>query len=175
MTSNQIGMTATRQPPGPTSRSEADRDTAGVRVPPPFLYIAALALGFALEALLPSAALPAALAWGAGALLLAAGLTLAAAFFRSFSRAQTPVDLRKPTAALVTTGPYRLSRNPGYLSLAIIYAGIAVATSSLWTFVSLIPALLAVEYRVIRREETYLERRFGQEYTAYKRQTRRWI
>lgn len=158
---------------GDTPRVE--HDVPGVRTPPPFVYLAALAIAFGLEALLPSASLPAALAWPLGVLLLGAGLLLAAAFLAAFRRARTPVDLRKPTAAIVTTGPYRVSRNPGYLSLTLIYAGIAVLTSALWAFLPLLPALAFIDRGVIRREERYLERRFGDEYRRYRAGTRRWI
>jgi protein-S-isoprenylcysteine O-methyltransferase Ste14 len=151
-------------------------DTAAVRLPPPpLLYVIGLGIGVGLDALLPSVSLSRALAWSVGGLLLVAGLCLAAAFFSAFRRAQTPVDLRKPTSAIVTTGPYRVSRNPGYLSLALIYAGVAIAASTLWAFVSLVPTLLVIEYGVIRREERYLERKFGDDYTSYKARTRRWL
>jgi protein-S-isoprenylcysteine O-methyltransferase Ste14 len=152
-----------------------EQDAPGVLVPPPVYFIAGLAIGFALEALLPSASLPAVLAWPVGGMLLAGGLLLVAAFFAAFRRARTPVDTRKPTATIVTTGPYRLTRNPGYLSLALIYAGIAILTSALWAFVPLVPTLVLVDRAVIRREERYLERKFGREYTRYKASTRRWI
>jgi protein-S-isoprenylcysteine O-methyltransferase Ste14 len=142
---------------------------------PPLIYIAGLAAGFGLEALLPSVSLPAALAWSVGGGVLLAGLLLAGSFFAAFRRARTPIDTRKPTSAIVTTGPYRLTRNPGYLSLALIYAGIAILTSALWAFVPLVPTLALVERGVIRREERYLERKFGDEYLSYKASTRRWI
>lgn len=162
--------------PTPTESRVGQEDTAGVKVPPPpLLYIAGLGIGIGLDALLPSVSLSRGVAWSVGGLLLLAGLCLAAAFFSAFRRARTPVDLRKPTSAIVTTGPYRLSRNPGYLSLALIYAGIAILASTLWAFVSLVPTLLVVEYAVIRREERYLERKFGTEYTSYKARTRRWL
>lgn len=162
--------------PTPTEpRAGAREDTAGVWVPPPLLYIVGLAIGIGLDALLPSVSLSRALAWSVGGLLLVAGLCLAASFFGAFWRARTPVDLRKPTSALVTSGPYRLSRNPGYISLALIYAGVAILASTLWAFVSLVPTLLVIEYGVIRREERYLERKFGTEYTSYKARTRRWL
>jgi protein-S-isoprenylcysteine O-methyltransferase Ste14 len=152
-----------------------ERDAPGVLVPPPVYFIAALAIGFALEALVPSASLSAGLAWPVGGVLLVGGLFLGAAFLTAFRRAGTPVDVRKSTETIVTTGPYRLSRNPGYLSLALIYAGIAILTSALWAFVPLIPTLILVDRAVIRREERYLERKFGGEYTRYKASTRRWI
>lgn len=157
------------------SAESRSQDTAGVRVPPPLLYIASLAIGFGLEALLPSASLSGVVRWSVGGVLLVAGLALAAAFFAAFRRARTPVDLRKPTTTIVTTGPYRLSRNPGYLSLALIYAGIAVLTGALWTLAPLLPTLVVVDRGVIAREERYLERKFGEEYLRYMAQTRRWL
>jgi protein-S-isoprenylcysteine O-methyltransferase Ste14 len=150
------------------------RDTPGVIAPPPAIYAAALATGFGLEALLPSASLPG-LRWPLGGALLLAGLALAASFFSAFRRARTPIDVRRPTTSLVTTGPYRLTRNPGYLSLALIYAGIAVVTGALWTLALLVPALVLVDRGVIRREERYLEAKFGDEYRRYKRRARRWL
>ncbi len=175
-------MTADEALPGAATSSGpragtpgSEHETPGVAVPPPVLYIVGLGIGLGLDALLPSASLAPAVAWPMGGTLLVAGLSLAASFFAAFRRARTPVDLRKPTSAIVTTGPYRLSRNPGYLSLALIYAGIAILASALWAFVSLIATLVVVEYAVIRREERYLERRFGDEYLRYKAQVRRWL
>ncbi len=161
-------------------RSSADtratkRDAPGVVAPPPLIYIAGLAIGFGLEFLLPSASLPDALRWPLGGVLVLAGQVLAASFFIAFRRGRTPVDVRKPTTTLVTTGPYRLTRNPGYLSLALIYAGIAILASALWAFVPLVPVLVLVDRGVIRREERYLEAKFGEEYLRYKALTRRWL
>lgn len=164
-------------PPGGKSAGLGigERDAPGVLAPPPVLFAAGLAIGFALEALLPSTTLPAVLALSLGGGLLAGGLLLAAAFFAAFRRAHTPVDTRKPTSRIVTDGPYRLTRNPGYLSLALIYAGIAVLTSALWAFVPLVPTLILVDRAVIRREERYLEGKFGDVYNRYKASTRRWM
>ena len=81
----------------------------------------------------------------------------------------------KVGAALVTTGPYRLSRNPGYLGMALGYAGIAILFGALWALVPLVPTLVLIDRGVIRREERHLERRFGEQYSRYRAQTRRWI
>src|SRR3954452_23440469 len=102
------------------------RDAPGVIAPPPFIYLGALAIGFVLEALLPSASLPAALTWSLGGVLLLAGLGLQGSFLRAFRRARTNVDPRKPATTIVTTGPYRISRNPAYVGLTLIYSGIAM-------------------------------------------------
>jgi protein-S-isoprenylcysteine O-methyltransferase Ste14 len=73
----------------------------------------------------------------------------------------------------------RPSRNPASSRLRFYerhaYAGIAVITRALWTLAPLAIVLVMVDRGVILREERYLERKFGQEYRRYKRQTRRWL
>lgn len=149
--------------------------TSGVTIPPPLIYVLGFAAGIGLEALLPSASLQSGMSWSLGGVLLLAGLALAASFLGAFRRARTPVDLRKPTTTIVTSGPYRLSRNPGYLSLTLIYAGVAFLSGALWPLASLIPTLILIDRAVIAREERYLESKFGDEYASYKAQTRRWL
>jgi protein-S-isoprenylcysteine O-methyltransferase Ste14 len=153
----------------------AGPDTPGVIAPPPLIYLAGLAIGFLLEALLPSADLPDWLALPVGSALVIAGVALAVSFVRAFRRAHTPVNPGEETRAIVSSGPYRLSRNPAYLGMALAYAGTAVLTGALWAFASLVPTLLLINRAVIAREERYLERRFGEEYVRYKRRVRRWL
>jgi len=80
-----------------------------------------------------------------------------------------------PATALVTTGPYRYTRNPMYLGLAFLYAGIALAFGLLWALAALPVVLLVVDRVVIPPEERHLEAQFGDEYRAYKSRVRRWI
>jgi protein-S-isoprenylcysteine O-methyltransferase Ste14 len=157
------------------ANSAAAPDTAGVVAPPPLIYLAGLAVGFGLEALLPGASLPAALQWGLGGVLVVAGVALLATFNLAFSRKGTAVEPWKPTTAIVTTGPYRLTRNPAYLGMALLYAGIAVMSSALWVLLPLPFVLAVVDRAVIAREERYLERKFGSEYLDFKARVRRWV
>lgn len=83
--------------------------------------------------------------------------------------------MNEPVDELLTEGPFRYSRNPGYLSFAMIYAGSALLARSSWS-VLLLPVVLAVvRLRVIEQEERYLEREFGEEYLVYKARVRRWV
>jgi protein-S-isoprenylcysteine O-methyltransferase Ste14 len=150
-------------------------DSAGVIAPPPLVYLAGLALGFGLEALLPGASLPAVVEWGVGGLLIVAGVTLLLSFNTAFSRRGTAVEPWKPTTAIVTTGPYRLTRNPAYLGMALLYVGIALMSEALWVLVPLPVVLVAIDRGVIALEERYLERKFGREYLDYRARVRRWI
>jgi protein-S-isoprenylcysteine O-methyltransferase Ste14 len=157
------------------SAEPANADTAGVRAPPPLIYLAGLALGFLLEALLPGSSVPDALRWILGGALLSAGLALLASFNILFQRKGTAIEPWKPTTAIVTTGPYRFTRNPAYVGMALVYIGIALLAGALWVLLPLPLVLLIIDRGVIAREERYLERKFGQEYLDYKRSVRRWV
>jgi protein-S-isoprenylcysteine O-methyltransferase Ste14 len=170
-----------RSEPTPTSEREAEaageaaRDNAGVVAPPPLIFLAGLAVGFGLEALLPGTSMPAVVQWGVGGVLVVAGLGLLAWFNTAFSRKGTAVEPWKPTTAIVTTGPYRLTRNPAYLGMALTYVGIALMSDALWVLLPLPVVLAVIDRAVIAREERYLERKFGEEYLDLKRRRRRWV
>jgi protein-S-isoprenylcysteine O-methyltransferase Ste14 len=150
-------------------------DTAGVVAPPPLIYLAGLAAGFGLEALLPGTSLPGVIRWAPGGVFVAAGLVLLGSFNTAFARKGTAVEPWKPTTAIVTGGPYRLTRNPAYLGMALMYVGIALLGDALWALVPLPFVLAVIDRMVIAREERYLERKFGREYLDYKGTVRRWI
>jgi protein-S-isoprenylcysteine O-methyltransferase Ste14 len=114
--------------------------------------------------------------WIAGGIILLVGVGILIAGVRAFARAKTPISVREPTAALVTSGPYRYSRNPLYIGLAIAYFGLGTAfNATVWTLVLLPFLLIAVQKIVVAREERYLEERFGQAYRDYKARVRRWL
>ena len=157
------------------SASAPQRDISGVIAPPPLIYLAGLAVGFGLEALLPGSSVPDALAWILGGVLLLAGLALLFTFERAFTRKKTPANPWRPTTAIASEGPYRLTRNPAYLGMSLVYIGIALCSQALWVLLSLPVVLAIVDRGVIAREERYLERKFGQEYLDYKGRVRRWV
>jgi protein-S-isoprenylcysteine O-methyltransferase Ste14 len=89
--------------------------------------------------------------------------------------ADTTLRIDKPVSSLVEDGPFRYSRNPGYLSLTMLYTGIAILRNALWAILLLPLVLYVMKREVIEREERYLQRTFGEEYLAYKRRVRRWV
>jgi len=157
------------------SNSAPRRDISGVIAPPPLVFLAGLAVGFALEALLPGSSVPDALAWILGGALLLVGLALLFSFERAFTQKKTPANPWRPTTAIATDGPYRLTRNPAYVGMALVYIAIAVLAEALWVLLPLPLVLLIIDRGVIAREERYLERKFGQEYLDYKGRVRRWV
>jgi len=150
-------------------------DTSGIRLPPPIYYVVAFLFGIALEFVFPtnwpSLGVRAAVA------VLAAGawLALDGAAMVSFRRAGTSMVPMNPTTALITSGPYRFTRNPMYLGMVFLYLAFAFAFGVMWAL-AFIPAVIVIVDRfVIAREEPYLERKFGQAYRDYKARVRRWV
>jgi len=104
--------------------TEQEQQTPGIRVKPPLVYAVSLLIGLAIEQLLPIVSIPGIWRAGSAAVLIAlAGLLIAPTVMR-FRKADTPFsDFKKPATTLITDGPYRYSRNPGYLALTLLYLG----------------------------------------------------
>jgi protein-S-isoprenylcysteine O-methyltransferase Ste14 len=153
-----------------------ERDKAGVVAPPPLIYAGTLLLGVLLSRRFPIPfLLPRAVARATGWLLVVGGVVLLGWFEWAMRRAGTPTNPYKPSSGIVTDGPFRYTRNPAYLSMTTIYAGIAALARASWALLLLPVALGVIRRGVIEREERYLERKFGEEYLRYKASVRRWI
>ncbi len=155
--------------------TEQEQQTPGVRAKPPLVYAASLFIGLSLELLFPLVSIP--WTWRAGpavVLIALAGLLIAPTVMR-FRKADTTFDVRKAATTLITDGPYRYSRNPGYLALTLLYLGLGVLLSSAWVCVLVVPTLLIINVAVVRKEEQHLESQFGEEYLRYKTAVRRWL
>ena len=155
--------------------TDREKDNAGVIAPPPVIYVGPLALGLLINRFRPLALAPRRVARMAGWPLVVGGVTLVAWAIVTFRRARTPLNPSQPVTQIVTSGPFRFTRNPIYASLTAIYVGTACLANALWPLLWL-PAVLAVMQRgVIEREERYLSRTFGADYDAYKARVRRWL
>ncbi|MHB1101361.1 MAG: methyltransferase family protein [Devosia sp.] len=154
-------------------------DTPGLIMRPPFFLAIAFVLALILDWLtgLGFLAAPsvASLQFWAGLVVTAGGIALAVAGFREFTRAGTNVDPFEPALELVTSGPYRFTRNPMYLGVVMFLLGLSLMLSLEWGLI-LTPILwLAFDRLVVVREEAYLGRKFGEPYRAFLARTRRWL
>jgi len=153
-------------------------DYAEVAVKPPILFVGALALGCLLSAIVPiGPGLGSAngLAVTVGLTFIVLGFVLAGLSFRNFRLAGTSVVPGEPATALVVTGPYRVTRNPIYIGLVLAYFGVSVLLTSMWVLLLLIPVVIILQRGVVRQEEEYLERQFGEAYAKYKARVPRWL
>ena len=163
---------------GSAGKQADDTAVALVIARPPFLYLTCLLLGLSLDRLLslplilPEVAL---IRWAVGGGLILIGVAIVAAGVRNFSRAATPVPSNQPVRALVTSGIHGWSRNPIYVGMFLLYVGIGIGARSPWVLILALPLVIILRYRVVAREETYLERRFGDAYREYKARVRRWL
>jgi protein-S-isoprenylcysteine O-methyltransferase Ste14 len=148
--------------------------TAGVLAPPPLIYAGSLAVGLLLQHWHPVQLLPPGLATPLGLVAVLLGFVGLPAVL-AFRRASTSPKPWKPTTALVTTGPYRFTRNPMYLGFTLLYLGTTIWVNTVWPMILLPLVLLLMHYGVILREEAYLERVFGEAYLTYRRRVRRWL
>lgn len=144
--------------------------------PPPVMYVGVLLLGIALHALSPVGIFPTTHVHEifGGVLLLLSGAFARWAFL-TMRRSGTTTNPRRPSEALVTGGPFRVSRNPIYVAMTGMYVALAFLANSVWPLVMLAPLLVFMQWDVILREERYLAGKFGNEYVAYSARVRRWL
>lgn len=166
-------MTTKPQNGAPLSPAQAAANPGLVR--PPLVYLISLIAGALMQLTMPAPFLPRSVVTPFGAILIALAVVLFAWSVRTFRGSGTSVRGNKPTTIIVRTGPYRFSRNPIYLAFSLFELGIAIWADSLWLLATLAGAVAVMQYVVIPREESYLERRFGAQYFDYKGSVRRWV
>jgi protein-S-isoprenylcysteine O-methyltransferase Ste14 len=149
-------------------------DSAKVRILPPIVLASTLAAGLGIGWFAPAPILDrgAAIILGALAMTCSVALVLSALF--ELRRAGTAFDVRKSSTALVTTGAYAVSRNPTYLSMVMLFVGVAFLANSWWTLLLAAPLGSALCRLAILPEEAYLAAKFGKTYEDYRARVRRW-
>lgn len=153
------------------------KDSPGVHVPPPLIYVAFFFLSIGLQRLSP---LPDPLAHTLphriiGSLCCVLALLFIFPALLMFLRSRNTLITFLPARSLQVDGIYAWSRNPMYFGLLMAYLGLACLIGNWWTLFLVPVVVLAVERVVIKKEEAYLDRAFGAEYTAYKSRVRRWF
>jgi protein-S-isoprenylcysteine O-methyltransferase Ste14 len=145
-------------------------------VPAPVILLVFIALGFAMNWILPLPILTNLLvAHVVGLLIVGVGSLVGGIAVVEMRRLHTSPNPHKPVTTLVEAGVFRYSRNPVYLAMFVMYIGIAICVNVLW-LILLFPALLwSVKNWVVKLEEDYLERRFNDVYRQYKKRVRRWV
>jgi protein-S-isoprenylcysteine O-methyltransferase Ste14 len=158
--------------------AQSDHEGPGVRLPPPLIFVAGFVVGLLADGVVPLRLLGPegrGLAVTGGWTAVALGLGLTFWGMGTFVRRRTAVMPHLPARRLVTDGPYRFTRNPMYLGLALSYTGIALLVDTAWPLVVLPVVLVIIVRYVIRREERHLERTFGDEYRTYRERVGRWL
>jgi protein-S-isoprenylcysteine O-methyltransferase Ste14 len=153
-----------------------------VRFPPPFLFVAGMLAGLALDRWVVPLSPTRLFGPGSRGVFVVAGwggviAGLAVVFWAlgTFVRARTSAIPIRPARTLVVDGPYSFSRNPMYVGLTVLYIGLSLLIDTAWPIVLLPPVLGALYVWVIEPEERYLAGAFGLAYLEYQRTVRRWL
>ena len=155
--------------------TEQNLDHAQVMVPPPLVF-----LGYLIGALVVNWAVPFPEPWIfafriIGAVMVVAGFFLAGSAISQMRKSHTSPDPHQPVNALVTSGPYRFTRNPIYLGFLLIYLGFTMAAGTWWGWLGSPFLIWSVTNSVIQPEEVYLDDKFEEQYKEYCSRVRRWI
>lgn len=153
------------------------KDNPGVHVPPPFIYAGFFFLSLFLEKIFPfnNAFLHSKTSSYIGYILIAVASIFTIRALTQFFRTKNTLITIKPATSLQTNGIYAFTRNPMYLGLLTLYTGIAFLKGNWWTLALIPIVILIIQIFVIKKEEAYLERAFGNNYMLYKAKVRRWI
>lgn len=152
-------------------------DNPGVYIPPPLFYVAIFLTAVFIQKHFPinSIFFKSLFAKIAGCVLILTGLFFNLPALLQFFKTKNTVITHHPALSLQTTGIYRYSRNPMYVSLFLFYLGISFLVGNWWNFIFFPILFFIVREYIVKREEKYLYRKFGQAFTEYTRQTRRWF
>ena len=142
---------------------------------PPVYLFTALAAMMLLHLFFPVLVLVSTPWHTAGLVPLALGVALNLVAGKSFMRSGNPIRAFEPPQTLVTGGVYRFSRNPMYLGMVLMLAGIAILLGSLTPFIIIPVFATAIDRVFIVAEEAVLEQRFGDQWNQYRRMVRRWL
>ncbi len=149
-----------------------------MNVPVPWVFVLTFLAGLGLQYLVPLTIYSAEvllISHIAGIVLTAAGVLLAFSSLGIFRAARTTTVPFETPSKLITWGPYRFSRNPMYVSLTLIYLGVAGIQAQIWPLLLLPLTVAYVHWTVIPVEEARLREVFGDAYEQYCAQVRRWI
>jgi protein-S-isoprenylcysteine O-methyltransferase Ste14 len=149
-----------------------------MRVPVPWVFILVYLAGVGVQHFLPIVIRSPDIAWiirVAGFVFVGGGVGVAFSAARIFRKTKTTIVPHETPSTLVISGPYRLTRNPMYVGLTLVYLGVAGTRDEIWPVIVL-PLLLAyINFLVIPVEEKNLRGVFGDEYQKYGERVGRWL
>ena len=158
--------------------TESAPDHPDVKVFPPVIPLTTLLIACLLQWLEPLgwlANIEMPLRIGLGAVVMISGLITTSAGRRALARHGTNVDPSRPTTALVTDGIFGRTRNPLYVGISIALCGLAFIVDLDWMLLLILPSCFLLHFAVVRREECYLEQKFGEAYCRYRERVPRYL
>jgi len=152
-------------------------DSPGIYFPPPLIYAVIFLAALFIQKKIPidDHIFKNRMAPMIGTLFFLVAAYYSVRSMKQFIQTKNTIIPNKPAESLQTTGIYHSTRNPMYFSLMMVYLGLSCLIGNWWNIILLPLLLLIIQEFIIKKEEKYLLRKFGQEYSDYCHQVRRWI
>ncbi len=147
----------------------------GVLAFPQLLMITTVSAGIIINYFIPINLIPRVIQFSFGIAIVSFGILIASFGFHEFRKYRMSIDPKLPPTRLITTGPFRFTRNPLYLALCTMEFGIGVLLNNIWIIGMVLPIIIILTFTAILNEEHYLFEKFGEEYLKYKSSVRRWL
>ena len=145
------------------------------KVIPPFLFLLCILLMIALKFLIPEPQIVSSPINYLGVLLIITGIAMINSIRKLYDEVNTEIHTFKKPRTLITTGLFKISRNPIYLGFTIALIGVWIILGNLTSIVGCLLFFIAANFWYIPFEENNLEKEFGEDYKIYKLKVRRWI
>jgi protein-S-isoprenylcysteine O-methyltransferase Ste14 len=159
------------------TKAAIKKDSPGILIPPPLVYVVIYLLSMLIQNMVPldRSFFFSTIAANLAIVFILLSVVFCITAFIQFIRSKNAIVPIRSASSLQTTGIYSLTRNPMYFGLLMLYLGLAISKGNWWTLMLTPLLILIVQVFIIKREEAYLERAFGQDYCDYKKRVRRWI
>ena len=146
-----------------------------MKIRPPFIAISYLLIAFGLDLLFPTKKIIIFPNNLIGVLIIVGGISLVVSAAILFKKEGTPKNPFKKPTVMISSGPYKFTRNPMYVGVTLVSLGISVLIGTYIMFLAPLAFLLTINFTFIPREEKIMENLFGQKYLDYKKKVRRWL
>ena len=152
-----------------------EQDNAGIVTHPPFFYILAGLVGWGINVLYPLSFGMPDLNTPVSITVFVLGLIIFVLSVKTFKENEQSPSVHASQPKVLRTGIYGYSRNPIYVAASLWLVSVSLYFDNVWMLIMLAPLLIFMTSQVIKKEEAYLEGKFGDDYRDYKKKVRRWI
>lgn len=156
-------------------KKEMQNDSPKVKIPPPIIFHGFGLFGVTINFLNPLTITGPSWFIYLGVFILILSFLGFGHMVNFYKKNETEIEPHKTTSKIITSGLYKYSRNPIYLISCAGPISLGFIFLTYWAMFAFIPALIVVYFTAVKKEEQYLEKKFGQEYLDYKKKVRRWL